>query len=50
MGLEDLEFGTFREIGPNILEIIINKGVELDLAKIKKIEEALQRIEEIRDW
>jgi hypothetical protein len=41
MGLEDLEFGTFREIGPNILEIIINKGVELDLAKIKKIEEGL---------
>lgn len=41
MGLENLEFGTFREIEPNILEIIINKGVQLDLAKIQEIEKGL---------
>ncbi|HUT65707.1 MAG TPA: hypothetical protein VMZ05_06110 [Spirochaetota bacterium] len=41
MILDDLPFGTFQEIEPNILEIIINEGVELDRDHIERIEEGL---------
>ena len=34
MILDYLNFGTFREIEPNIMEIIIDDGVELDRAKL----------------
>ena len=33
MILDHLQFGTFREIEPNIMEITINDGVDLDRAK-----------------
>jgi hypothetical protein len=32
--LDYLNFGTFREIEPNIMEMIIDDGVELDRAKL----------------
>ena len=41
MKLEDLEFGAFKEIEPQIVEIIINEGVVLDGEKIQSIEEGL---------
>lgn len=41
MKLDDLTFGTFREIEPNIIEIIINEGVELSRQHIERIEERL---------
>ena len=41
MKLEDLEFGDFKEIEPQIVEIIINEGVVLDGEKIQMIEEGL---------
>jgi len=34
MILDYLNFGTFNEIEPNILEMIIDDGVELDRAKL----------------
>ena len=34
MILEYLNFGTFTEIEPNIMEMIIDDGVELDRAKL----------------
>ena len=34
MILDYLNFGTFKEIEPNIMEIIIDDGVELDRAKL----------------
>jgi hypothetical protein len=39
MKLEDLPFGTFQEVEPNIIEIIINEGVMFDEEKISLIEE-----------
>ena len=41
MKLKDLEFGDFKEIEPQIVEVIINAGVVLDGAKIQRIEEWL---------
>ena len=41
MILDDLTFGSFREIEPNILEIIINEGVELNSQHIERVEEGL---------
>ena len=41
MELENLEFGVFKEIEPQIVEIIINEGVVLDGEKIQEIEESL---------
>ena len=34
MILDYLNFGTFKEIEPNIMEMIIDDGVELDRAKL----------------
>jgi len=39
--MEDLKFGDFKEIEPEIVEIIINEGVVLDADKIQIIEERL---------
>jgi hypothetical protein len=41
MVLDELTFGAFREIAPNIMEIIINEGVELSGKHIEQIEEGL---------
>ena len=41
MKLEDIEFGDFKEIESQIVEIIINEGVVLDGNKIQMIEEGL---------
>lgn len=41
MILDELTFGTFREIEPGIMEIIANEGIELDLKHIEQIEEGL---------
>ena len=41
MKLEDLEFGDFKEIEPQIVEVIINEGIALDGEKIQRIEERL---------
>ena len=41
MKLEDLEFGDFQEIEPQIVEVIIHAGVVLDGDKIQRIEEGL---------
>ncbi len=41
MKLEDLTFGSYREIEPKIVEVIINEGVELDDKMIKQAETAL---------
>lgn len=40
MKFDDLSFGTFQEIEPNIMEIIINEGEVFDEEKIALIEEA----------
>ncbi len=37
MILDKLQFGTFREIEPNIMEITINNGAELDWAKLSVV-------------
>jgi hypothetical protein len=39
MKLEDLDFGDFKEIEPQIVEVIINEGVVLDGDKIQRVEE-----------
>jgi hypothetical protein len=41
MILDELSFGIFREIEPNIMEITINEGVELKRQHIERIEEGL---------
>lgn len=41
MKLDQLEFGSFWEIEPKILEIIINEGVELRREHIERIEEGV---------
>jgi hypothetical protein len=41
MKLDELPFGTYREIEANIVEIIINEGVELTHEMIEQAEEAL---------
>jgi hypothetical protein len=41
MILDDLTYGTFREIEPNIMEVIIHEGVELRAAHIEQIEKGL---------
>jgi hypothetical protein len=41
MILGELPFGTFREIEPGILEIIIKEGIELRLKHIEQIEAGL---------
>jgi hypothetical protein len=41
MLLDSLEFGTFQEIEPNIMEIIIHEGVELRESHIDLIEKGL---------
>jgi hypothetical protein len=41
MKFEDLSFGTFKEVEPNIMEIIIHEGETLDEEKIAMIEEGL---------
>ena len=41
MILDDLAFGTFREIEPNIMEIIIHEGIELRRAHIDMMEKGL---------
>jgi len=41
MILDDLAFGTFREVEPNIMEIIIHEGVELRRSHIDIIEKGL---------
>jgi len=41
MLLDTLSFGTFNEVEPNIMEIIINEGEVFDEEKIALIEEAL---------
>ena len=37
MILDLIPFGSFKEIGPNIVEITINDGVELDRAKLSVV-------------
>ncbi|MDT8335240.1 MAG: hypothetical protein RQ753_06060 [Desulfurivibrionaceae bacterium] len=37
MILDKLQFGTFREIEPDIMEITIKDGVELDRAKLSVV-------------
>ncbi|MCK4838672.1 MAG: hypothetical protein KAS94_07685 [Desulfobulbaceae bacterium] len=37
MILDHLQFGIFKEIKPNIMEITINDGVELDRAKLSVV-------------
>ncbi|MEN8133911.1 MAG: hypothetical protein ABFS18_00045 [Thermodesulfobacteriota bacterium] len=37
MILEHLQFGTFREVEPNIMEITIKDGVDLDRAKLSVV-------------
>ena len=37
MILDHLQFGIFKEIKPNIMEISINDGVELDRAKLSVV-------------
>lgn len=44
MILEELSFGIFREIEPNIMEIIINEGFEIHGLHIARIEEGLLEI------
>jgi hypothetical protein len=39
--LEGIEFGDFKEIEPQIMEVIIHEGVVLDADKIQMIEEGL---------
>lgn len=41
MILDDITFGTFREIEPCIMEIIVNEGVELSGQHIERIEAGL---------
>jgi hypothetical protein len=41
MILDDLTFGTFREVEPNIMEIVIHEGVELRRSHIAQIERGL---------
>ena len=41
MKLEDLEFGVYKEIEPQIVEVLINEGVILDIDKVQRAEEAL---------
>jgi len=41
MILDDLSFGTFQEIEPNIMEVIIHEGVELRKTHIDQIEKGL---------
>lgn len=41
MILDELTFGTFQEIEPNILEVIINEGIELRRSHIQQIEKAM---------
>jgi hypothetical protein len=41
MILDELTIGTFQEIAPNIIEIIINEGVELNRKHIQRVEEGL---------
>jgi hypothetical protein len=41
MILDDLDFGEFREIEPNIIEVIINEGVELRRSHIDLIEKGM---------
>jgi|GEM_PF-6205441 len=41
MILDKLQFGTFMEIEPNIMEITIKEGVELDRAKLSVLAVAL---------
>ena len=37
MILDHLQFGTFKEVEPNIVEITIKNGVELDRAKLSVV-------------
>jgi hypothetical protein len=41
MILDELTFGTFREIEPNIMEIIIHEGIEMRRSHIDQIEKGL---------
>jgi hypothetical protein len=44
MILDDLTFATFREVEPNIMEVIIHEGVELRSTHIDRIEKGLLEI------
>jgi hypothetical protein len=41
MILDQLSFGTFQEIEPNIVEIIVDEGVDIDGRHIEQIEVGL---------
>jgi hypothetical protein len=41
MTLDELTFGTYKEIEANIVEVIINEGVELTKKMIQQAEKAL---------
>ncbi len=41
MILDELTYGVFREVEPNIMEITINEGIELRSQHIEQIEQGL---------
>ncbi|EAQ66808.1 hypothetical protein MED121_12810 [Marinomonas sp. MED121] len=41
MFLDDLPFGLFMEIEPNIMEVIINEGVQISRQQIEQMEQGL---------
>lgn len=41
MSLEKISFGSFRELRPGIMEVVINEGVELTASMIEQIETGL---------
>jgi hypothetical protein len=41
MKLDELPFGTFQEVEPNIMEVIVHEGETMDTEKIARIEEGL---------
>jgi len=43
MNLDDLSFGVYKEISPNIVEVVIHEGVELTEDMMDLAEKAIQQ-------